>query len=76
MQKVWANYKKPTPIRWRKIGDFALIMIPVIQTSLLGAPEGIFSDHMKFWVGVISSITLTGIKFFTNTFVEKTPTEE
>jgi hypothetical protein len=67
MKSLWDSYKKPTPVRWRKIGDFALVMLPVIQVGLMGAPEGTFSPGQQYWIGFASSILIPAFKFWTNT---------
>lgn len=75
IQKVWENYKKPTPVKFRKIGDFSLLLIPVIQIGLAEAPEGVLEPSTKFWIGFVASIVLTIVKFLTNTMPEKNLSE-
>ena len=65
IKQAWANYQKPTPVKWRKIGDFALIMLPVLQGGLMGAPD--LSDATKYYIGFIATVLITGFKFWTNT---------
>lgn len=62
------NYYQPTPKKFRQIGDFCLIMVPVIQAGLIAAPS--MTDNSKYWIGFITTVVLTGVKFWTNTFKE------
>jgi len=66
------SYWQPTPKNWRIAGDLALVLVPVIQGGLLGAPD--MSDNTKYWISFISTLVLTAVKFWTNTKKE-TPTE-
>lgn len=66
-----ANYWQPTPVKWRMVGDFALILVPVIQGGLLGAPG--LTDNGKYWISFISTVVLTAVKFWTNTKKEYQP---
>lgn len=59
------NYYAPTPVFWRKIGDFALLMIPTIQGTLLAFPE--ISDLHARIITAVSSVLMLAIKFWTNT---------
>lgn len=65
MRKLIENYKKPTPIKWRKIGDMVLLAIPVLELQLESLPVQI--NPMLKW-----SITcfLVLFKLYTNTKVE------
>ena len=60
--KMTQNYWKPTPKKWRKIGD------ALLAVSTMGVPAVLMNHH---WVGV--SLFITGIigKFLTNLFTEK-----
>lgn len=53
---------------WQFWGDFAIVMIPVIQGGLVSAP---ISDHAKFWAGFICTISLTAFKFVAKYFNER-----
>ena len=46
---------------WQFWGDFAIVLIPVIQTGLASAP---ISDHAKYWSGFFCTIALVSFKFF------------
>ncbi len=72
--KLWDNYKRATPVKWRKIGDFALIMLPVIQVGVMGAPAGTFTVIQQYWIGFGASILIPAFKFWTNTKKEEEPT--
>lgn len=74
MNKIWENYKKPTPVKWRKIGDFALLMLPVIQGGLLSAPN--VTESQKYWIGFIASILIPAFKFWTNTQKDTEATQD
>jgi hypothetical protein len=60
--RVTQNYWKPTPKRWRKIGD------ALLAVSTMGVPAVLMNHH---WVGI--SLFIIGVigKFLTNTFAEK-----
>ncbi len=45
---------------WQFWGDFAIVLIPVIQGGLMGAP---ISDHAKYWAGFFCTVLLTAFKF-------------
>lgn len=58
------NYKKPTPPKWRKIGDLALLLIPALMPIVA---QSSLPDETKYWVGSILTIALIAVKFWTNT---------
>lgn len=60
--KIMKNYWKPTPLKWRRLGD-ALLGISTFIASLT-----MYQD--KPWVGVIVLITGVIGKFLTNFFGE------
>jgi hypothetical protein len=62
--KFWDNYKKPTPAKWRKRGDFALLLLVALQPFILTAP---FNDVVKWYIEVIFTTLLVVFKFWTNT---------
>lgn len=64
LNKQWENYKKPTPVKWRKKGDYALVLLMALQPFLMTAP---FSDKVKWYVDVIFTFLLVSFKFWTNT---------
>lgn len=71
MKKVISDYKKPTPKKHRMIGDFSLVLIPVIMTSIGQAPEGTFTQKQEYWIMTLSTILLVAFKFFTNTYTNE-----
>lgn len=58
------KYNEPTPKYWRKIGDFALLLLVSIQPLIDTMP---IDDIRKYWLGFALTILLVGIKFWTNT---------
>lgn len=60
------HYSSPTPKKLRMIGDFCLLLLPVIQGGLANAPS--VSDAAKYWIGFIATILLVAAKFFTNMY--------
>jgi hypothetical protein len=64
LNKEWENYKKPTPVKWRKRGDYALVLLIALQPFLMTAP---FSDKVKWYIDVIFTFLLVTFKFWTNT---------
>jgi hypothetical protein len=58
--KMLKNYWKPTPIKWRKLGD-ALLAISTFVASFT-----LYQD--KPWIGVVALITGVIGKFLTNFF--------
>ena len=65
------NYKKPTPNRWRKIGDYILLITGLIPIQLPMLP---IPDNQKVWIGAGSTFVGITLKFWTNT--KKTPDPE
>lgn len=63
MTKVWENYKKPVPIKWRKVGDFALVVSTFLSGSIMGLP---ISEHTKLWAIFIIGFISTCLKFWAN----------
>lgn len=69
--KLWDNYKKRTPKKWRIRGDFALLGAMIIQiidfiTPFIADAPGL-TDLEKYWVPKILSTILIIYKFWTNT---------
>lgn len=64
LKSMISNYKKPTPKKWRKIGDYVLLVTGLVpmQLPLLPIP-----DNQKVWIGAISTLLGITIKFWTNT---------
>ena len=65
MKHLIENYKKPTPKKWRKIGDFALILIIVLEAQLNAMP--IVNEWAKWGIAT----ALIAFKFWTNTRTDK-----
>jgi len=70
------NFNKPTPPKAQLIGNIALVLIPVWQVALMGAPEGMFSPKMLWILSTFASTTLATIKICSKFFVSKNGTEE
>jgi hypothetical protein len=60
--KMLKNYYKPTPIKWRKLGDALL----AVSTTITGF--ALYNDVQ--WVALTSLITGVIGKFLTNFFTE------
>lgn len=60
------NYKHPTPARFRKIGDLCLVVMPVIQSGIMSAPD--LGDSAKYWLMLAVSVVMVTAKFITNMF--------
>ena len=65
MRKFIENYAKPTPKKWRRLGDFAIVAIPVIEAQLALYPMEI---HPVLKWGITTILIL--FKLYTNTKVE------
>jgi hypothetical protein len=65
MKKIIENYNKPTPIIWRKWGDLALFLIPVLeaQFNMMPVDDSIESQWLKW--GITTFLVL--FKAYTNT---------
>lgn len=64
MKNIIENYKKPVPPKWRKIGDFALVALPVLEAQLNTMPE--VNEWYKW--SLMTAIIL--FKLWTNTKVD------
>jgi hypothetical protein len=58
------KYSDPTPRHWRKIGDFALILMVVIEGYL---PQLPLSESQHSWATFAVALLGASIKFWTNT---------
>jgi hypothetical protein len=65
MKKFLDNYKKPTPVIWRKIGDSVLIASASLSTAVMGLP---ISEHNKLYI--VFALNVLGVigKILTNLF--------
>jgi len=69
-KKLWIDYKSPTPAKWRKMGDFALLMLVTLQSIIGSTPEEILSTKQSYWIGTVLTLVGVGFKFWTNTHTE------
>ncbi|MFN9581465.1 MAG: hypothetical protein ACK566_02185 [Bacteroidota bacterium] len=65
MKKIIEDYKKPVPLKWRRIGDLALLAIPVLeaQFNIMPVSDSIESQWLKW--GITTFLVL--FKVYTNT---------
>jgi hypothetical protein len=63
--KLWIDYKTPTPPKWRKIGDSALILTLAVKPLVESIP--IQDDILKQWLVWGTEVLLVLFKFWTNT---------
>lgn len=76
MKTIFKNYYKPTPVKWRKLGDSILVVGTLISTTCLTEYE---KAKELFGVGDLKYIMLTAIvctalgKIVTNFATEETP---
>lgn len=68
MKKTWENYKKPVPIFWRKVGDYALLICVFLNGSIMSLPV---KEDIKLWLIFIIGLVTTTIKFWANTKKEE-----
>ena len=62
------NYKAPTPVKWRKIGDAILLFSTSMSAMVMGLP---LSEHAKLWtIFILNGIGVIG-KVITNLFKEE-----
>lgn len=62
------NYKKPTPVIWRKIGDSILLATMTMSGMVMTLP---ITEHQKLWANfAINCLGIAG-KIITNLFVPK-----
>jgi hypothetical protein len=57
------KYKSPTPVKWRKIGDSALVGTSGTSAIMMGAP---LPEHYKIWIIFALNIVGVGAKVITN----------
>jgi hypothetical protein len=61
------NYKAPTPVKWRKIGDAILLSTTSLSGMIMGLP---ISEHKQLWAIFILNAIGVGGKVITNFFRE------
>lgn len=61
------SYYKPTPVKWRKIGDAILLGTASLSAMMMGAP---LSENAKTWSIFILNIVGVAGKVITNFFKE------
>lgn len=66
--KIVENYKKPTPKKWRKMGDVALLLAITIEPAIQSMP--LANLYAKEWIVWGFSTCLILFKFYTNTKAE------
>jgi hypothetical protein len=64
------NWNKPTPARWRNIGDALLVSIPLLTGFIMQSP---LPEGAKSWLIFLSNLALVGGKFVTKLFGEDKP---
>jgi len=67
LKKHIEDYNKPTPSKYRKMGDLALIILVALQGSIAAAPATVLNEKQSFWIGSILTILTVIFKFWTNT---------
>ena len=64
-----SNWNRPTPAKWRAVGDALLVAIPLLTGFVMQSP---LPDGAKSWVVFIANIALVAGKFITKFFGEAT----
>jgi hypothetical protein len=67
LMEMKSNYYKPTPKKWRKIGDTILLGTASLSVLIMGSP---LSDHAKAWIVFFSNALGIVGKVLTNFFKE------
>lgn len=62
LKSLWKNYKKPTPDKWRKIGDSILAVSLFLTTTTVSIP------HIDKWIPFTAAALGIIGKFLTNFF--------
>lgn len=65
MKNLIENYKKPTPVFWRKVGDSILVASASLSTAVMGLP---IAEHTKLYI--VFALNVIGVigKILTNLF--------
>ena len=78
MKNLMKNYWKPTPKKWRKIGDSILAVATFVTAGGLiefDKLEKLYSPkELKIVIGIFFALGVTG-KFLTNFFKDESGTE-
>jgi hypothetical protein len=78
-KKITSSYWKPTPKKWRKLGDTFLAVSSVLAIGGLWQFDNLKDIFTAFEIKsmIVSSIALGALgKFLTNFFKEETPENE
>jgi hypothetical protein len=78
-KKITSSYWKPTPKKWRRIGDSLLAVASVLAIGGLWQFDNLKDIFTSFEIKamIVSSIALGVVgKFLTNFFKEETPENE
>jgi hypothetical protein len=59
------NYTKRTPDRWKRVGDFFLYSIPVVNSVVMTMPEVAHGAVVKAWVLFGWNMIASLVKVFT-----------
>jgi hypothetical protein len=79
LKKITSSYWKPTPKKWRKLGDTFLAVSSVMAIGGLWQFDNLKDIFTAFEIKsmIVSSIALGALgKFLTNFFKEETPENE
>jgi hypothetical protein len=79
LKKITSSYWKPTPKKWRKLGDTFLAVSSVLAIGGLWQFDNLKDIFTPFEIKsmIVTSIALGALgKFLTNFFKEETPEKE
>ena len=79
LKKITSSYWKPTPKKWRKLGDTFLAVSSVLAVGVLWQFDNLKDIFTAFEIKsmIVTSIALGALgKFLTNFFKEETPEKE
>jgi hypothetical protein len=79
LKKITSSYWKPTPKKWRKLGDTFLAVSSVLAIGGLWQFDNLKDIFTAFEIKsmIVTSIALGALgKFLTNFFKEETPEKE
>jgi hypothetical protein len=69
-----SNYNKPSNPKWRKIGDIAIVAIPIYTSIILTLPG--LDPNTVTWVNAIGNSILATIKLIGQFTLDPNYTEE